>query len=1001
MNAHPDTDPVSPTHTSGLTRRRLLTAAGLGAGAFALPLGLAASAEASTDPYAALRTTWATYLSGGAIDSSNSAYAPALAGLSAETEAYLSTIQSGSGITALWADLPLGTVSGNLSTTLKRLKAMALAYATPGTSYTGSATLAAAIAAGLDFMVAGPYAATTTTYDSWWDWQIGCTQALEDAAILLYATLTTTQISSYCAVIDAFVPDPTKQLTVASTSTTVSVGSNRLDLCRAVIVRGALGESSTAITTGVAAISPTLPMVLYGDGLYPDYSYLFHKEIAYTGTYGEIFFYDVAALVLLLAGSTWAITDPNLSVVYDAVTAGLAPLVYNGLMLDSVRGRAVSRYSESDAQDGYTAAITLLLYAQAVAASDPTQAAAWQSTALGWLQRNTVTTVTATQQQVVNLTTGAEVAVGASYFGVYGISLAESVLNDTSLTAAAEPVSHDQFPNMARAVHRQPGWAYSLAMSSAYVSRYESINGENLHGWYTGDGMGYLYLAGDAAQFNDAFWDTVNPAMLPGTTADQGTVANSAGQSTLTSSAWAGGSVVAGRYGAVGMHLAAYSTNLTAVKSWFCLDSQVVALGAGITSTSGNDVLTTVENRNLHTIGNNTLYVDGAAQTISAGWSSTVSGVTSACLTGVAGYCFLGSGGADDVTFALTNQTGNWHDVNTSAPTTLADDTRPYLSIAIDHGADPSGAAYAYAILPDATPAQTATYAASPTVTVLSNTTTAQAISDPTLGVTMANFFAAGTAGPITVNAPASVSIQASGTSLSVTVSDPTRTATTVLVTVAVSGYVSVSAANPTVTVLSTAGGQIQLLVETGGSHGAGHSVALSSTGTAPASGTVTTLPATDTTFVRGGTYAAVNYGGETQMDVKNSTASYTRISLLKFDASAVTGTVERAVLWLRGYVDDSNGDQATLTAYGLSGSSWSESTVTYATAPSLGTAYGTGQITTTADWIGLDVTGLVSAAAGGSAAIGVYEPAAGLSVILYTREAAAGTTPFLEVVTT
>jgi hyaluronate lyase len=984
-----------------VTRRRLLALGGAGVTAAALPWALPDWADAATDPYAALRTTWADYLSGGSIDSTNSVYTPAISGLNNMTAAWLAAIDTSSSRTYLWSDLPFGSVSANVTSSFYRLKVMALAYATPGTDYTGSSSLASTITSALDFMVAGPYAATVTPYNNWWDWQIGSSQDLEDAAVLMYSELTSTQISNYCASIDAFVPDPTSQLVVGGTSTT-SVGANRLDMCRAVIVRGALGESSTKISAGVADISPALPLVMYGDGLYADGSFTQHSGIAYTGTYGEIFFNDIAALVLLLQGSTWAITDSNLSVIYDGVTNGLMPVVYNGLMIDSVRGRAVSRHLEPDSYDGFKAALTLMLFAQAAASTDATLAATWQETAKGWLQRNTQTTVASTVSRVVNATTGASVTDAATGPGAAGTALAESVLASSSITAASEPTAHHQFPNMARVIHRRSGWAYAIAMSSWQVKRYESINGENLHGWYTGDGMGYLHLDGGGSQFNDAYWDTVNPYLLPGVTADQGAVASAVGEATKPTTRWVGGSVLAGTYGSVGMQLQSYS-GLTGYKSWFCLDDEIVCLGAGITSTSGNDIKTCVENRNLHTIGSNALYINGTAQSTSAGWSSTPSGVTSACLTLIAGYCFLG-GSVNNATFALTNETGNWYDINDLNPassTTLVDDTRPYLSIALDHGSDPSGATYAYAILPGYSSAQTTTYAASPKVSVVSNTASIQAITDSTLGVTMANFYAAGTAGGITVSAPASVATQVSGSNLTIAVSDPTWNSATIAVTIAASGYTSIVSTDSTVTALSSSGGSINLLVETGGSRGATHSITLSTSGTALTASTATLLTATANTYVRDGSYASTNYGDETTMVIKLASSGYDRISVLSFDTASITGTVERAILWVSGHVSDSGGNQTSVTAYGLSSTSWTETAVTWNTAPSLGTAYDSGQISTTTDWIALDVTALVKAASSGVANIGLYQESAGLAVILSTNHAGSSVAPTLEIITT
>jgi hyaluronate lyase len=177
--------------------------------------------------------------------------------------------------------------------------------------------------------------------------------------------------------------------------------------------------------------------------------------------------------------------------------------------------------------------------------------------------------------------------------------------------------------------------------------------------------------------------------------------------------------------------------------------------------------------------------------------------------------------------------------------------------------------------------------------------------------------------------------------------------------------------------------------------------VTLSTSGTALTAATATLLSATASTYVRDGSYASTNYGGETTMTVKYADgAGYDRISLLKFDASSISGTVARAVLWVEGGVSDSAGSQTTLTAYGLSSTTWTETAVTWSTAPSLTTAYGTGALSDTADWVGLDVTSLVTAAAGGIAGIGVYQSSVGLATVLSTRAATNGKAPILEVIT-
>ena len=71
---------------------------------------------------------------------------------------------------------------------------------------------------------------------------------------------------------------------------------------------------------------------------------------------------------------------------------------------------------------------------------------------------------------------------------------------------------------------------------------------------------------------------------------------------------------------------------------------------------------------------------------------------------------------------------------------------------------------------------------------------------------------------------------------------------------------------------------------------------------------------------------------------------------------------------------------------------------MTWSTAPTTQAAYGSGPLSNTPDWVGLDVTGLVQAASGGVAAIGVWQAAAGLAAVIATSHGAGGTAPVLEV---
>jgi hyaluronate lyase len=500
----------------------------------------------------------------------------------------------------------------------------------------------------------------------------------------------------------------------------------------------------------------------------------------------------------------------------------------------------------------------------------------------------------------------------------------------------------------------------------------------------------------------------VNPKRLPSITVDTGTLAASAGQREVTPATWVGGAVLDGRYAAIGMDLRGLDVTLTARKSWFCLDDCVVALGAGITSSDGRTIETVVENRNLHDpakAGGATLTVDGTAQPDAVGSSRSFAGARWAHLDGTGGYLLLG--GATLRTLR-EDRTGSWHDVNAGGSTTPI--TRRYLTMWLDHGASPSGAGYAYVLLPCFSAAATAERAASPGVEVLANSGSAQAIRHAGLGLTAANFFAAGTAGGITVDAPCSVVLREGGGKLTVAVADPRRAVKTVTVKVARTGYVSATP-GPGVSVLSTGSSGITLLAEVGGAHGATRAVTLQAGEQALVAGAATLLAPAADTYVRDGSYASKNFGADTSLVVKRTGTvgnGYNRIAYLRFDLSGVTRPVERAVLWVYGTTADSGGTQTGLRAWRVDSDTWTESGLTWSNRPTLvGGALSGGEISTRADWVGLDVTSAVAAAApaaggDGRASLAIWqapEAVPGLAVVLSSRQNTSNP-PRLQIVT-
>jgi hyaluronate lyase len=737
------------------------------------------------DSFDDLRQRWQQELIGGAsVDTTIPQVRSRLASIQSAGKTYWASLQKSATRQTLWTDASSATVSANISTSYSRLHAMAIAWATPGQTLYQDPGLLADLISGLDWMDAHRYNSGSKEYDNWYDWEIGSPADLVDIAVLLEGQLSADQLSRYMAAVERFDSNPA-DLEVDTTKA-VSTGANLTDKCKIALLRGALVKEPAKIMLAVQDLSPVFAYVTASDGFYVDGSFIQHTHHPYTGSYGLQLLSDVAELLNLLAGSPWDVTDPGRANVSSWAFQSFAPLIYEGAMMDMVRGRAISRYSSSDHVIGHSVIAALLRFSGSASSGD---AAAFQSDIKRWLQDDT------------SLDYSVSLALDQ-------IGTASGILNNGAVTAADLPTGSRVYASMDRALHLRPTWAAGIAMHSTRIYNYESINNENLKGWHTGDGMTYLYNA-DLTQFSGSFWPTVDPQRLPGTTVVAGSTPR---QSQLGGSNAVGGASVDG-YSAVMMQLNPDGRLLNAKKSWFLLDDELVALGADIGSTApGATVETIIDSRRLTPDASFTADPNGA-------WANLASSTPGASI----GYYF-----PDGAPWQSLNapRSGAWRDLNSGGPTTVL--TAQYQTLWFDHGVAPAGATYSYILLPGMGADDTAAYAGAPGVQIVENDATAQAVIHAGLGIQAVNFWAAGqlVAG-ISSDGVASVVAHQSNGSLNLAVADPTQ---------ANNGVIHIEIATPASAVVSQDDGvsvdqltpTVQLSISVKGAHGKSFHASLS-----------------------------------------------------------------------------------------------------------------------------------------------------------------------------
>jgi hyaluronate lyase len=845
---------------------------------------------------------------------------------------YYATLDQSPGRTSLWPDLPLGTVSANLTTSVARLSAMMKSYTDPTSpNYQVAAVHQAGLDA-LDWLIANAYTATGTGYDNWYDWQIGTPQALNNFVMSWYADLTPVQVANACAAIDHYMPDPTVRANMDGSipaNALVETGANRLDKAFVAVLRGILGKDGGKIGAGRDAISAVLPYVATGDGNYVDGTFIQHTYVPYVGGYGTVLLNDISKLYYILDGSSWPISgDPNYGKPFEWAMNAYRPFMIDGAMMDNQRGRGIARQYTQDHVAGRNTVFSLAELAQVLPADQAVQV---KGLIKGWVQRDTTfgssyfTPVPASPTTMQTIST-------------YDISLVKATLADAGIPATPEAIEARVFPSGDRAVLRGDGFAYALSLFSPRISAFEYGNGENLRGWWTGVGMATLHNA-DLAQYGNDYWATVDPLRLAGTTTDRsGSGTPVAWKKYANTKNVVGGAELNKQFATVAMEFAlggVTGTSLTGKKAWFLFGDRVVAVGAGIASTNGVEIETIVENRMLNANGDNVLTVDDAAKPSTPGWSETIAATHWAHLAGNTatgsdvGYVFPD---LPSVKALREARTGTWHDVNTGGSATAIG--RTYLSLALSHGSNPAAGTYTYIVLPNRSAADTAAFAAANPVAVIERSTTATAVRDSAQGLTGVVFWTdasktVSVAGQpyLTSDKKAVVTIRQAGTDVQLAVADPTQANTGTIDLELYKSATAVIACDPGVTVTQQTP-TIKLAVAVNAA--AGKSFACHFT----ANEVMTLYPAADA-FVRDGTYAATNYGTTTYVTVKNDAAGYVRKGLFKFNLAGVPGTIDSATLKLTATSVGTSGISHNL--YQTATDGWTETGVTWNTRPANG----------------------------------------------------------------
>lgn len=491
-----------------ITRRRLLSVLAASGVLAAVPTQWASAAQLA-DGAARLLANATEMFAGTTESNARKETADKLAAIEKTARTNLAAMDAASGDGELFKGVPLGSSDPNLNTTYQRVYEIALATRTPGISpdLYGSSAVRGRVVDALTWLHEKYYGDQSKGYyGNWFTWEIGVSQHVSRTLVLLGDAASAELTATYIASMDAYLRSGKNG--DVDLDSRFHTGANLADITTNRILQGALTGDEARIRkaltdqlTVFATIDPYDLQHGVTDGHYADGSFIQHSSVAYTGSYGKGLLTRVIQTLKLLDGAGFAYGDELIPTVQKWVRDGFAPLIFEGWMMEAVKGRAVSRTAS-----GYTDSAVVVEAVVDLASLSTGDAA------------------TALKSYVKHIRGTSKASLDpATFVSPLSIVRYADILADSSVPAADlnPPARSAAFNAMDRTVHRRPGYAFALSRSSSRISKYEYMSGENLLPWFQGDGAHYLYLAGqDQTQsFGVDYFTTVSPYGLAGVTA--------------------------------------------------------------------------------------------------------------------------------------------------------------------------------------------------------------------------------------------------------------------------------------------------------------------------------------------------------------------------------------------------------------------------------------------------------------------------------------------------
>ena len=462
-------------------------------------------------------------------------------------------------------------------------------------------------------------------------------------------------------------------------------GANRTDIALHWIYRACLQKNDVDLKTAVENVYSPLSYTVK-EGFQHDNSYFQHGVQLYIGGYGDEILKGVTQVALYTKGTKYALDDERIQFLRHFMCGTYYQVIRGQYMLFDVLGRGVSR--NNGTQKSHAA-----LFAKRMLELDP------------------------------------------AHIDEYNAIIAR-LEGKKSANYGIKPL-HTHYFRGDYALHVRPHYTFDVRMVSNRTMRCEYGNGENLKTYFMSDGCTNIVTEGDEYARIFPVW---NWNRIPGVTAPQlDTIPRTViDWQTNGTSVFAGG-VSDSLYGvSVYSYLDTYADiNTAAKKSWFFFDDEIICLGAGINSTAGVPVCTTI---NQCLLSKKEVILSQSKKQSMVKEGDFVYDSPEWVLHNGIGYVFPAGG---NLFLSKKMQTGSWYSINHTE--SKNEQQQEVFTLGFNHGCNPRNATYAYIVVPGIHSVRKMNHYRKSPVEILANTDSMQIVRHTKLGIWQMVFYKEGT----------------------------------------------------------------------------------------------------------------------------------------------------------------------------------------------------------------------------------------------------------------